>query len=91
MLLLWKHCLLTAQTGKIIRLRSTISCIPITALSNITYCPSMHLFQISMSTYPTMEIFLKLVPTPMEATSAHVSMVMHFTLIIDHAMVCQAQ
>ena len=44
-----------------------------------------------MSVYPTMEIVLKLVPTPMEATSAHVSLVMHFTSIIDHAMVCQAQ
>ena len=50
MLLLWKHCLFTAQTslfGIILCLRSTISCIPITALSKITYlqyCPSMHLF-----------------------------------------------
>ena len=34
------------------------------------------IFQISMSVYPTMEIVHKLVPTPMEATSAHVDLVM---------------
>ena len=33
-----------------------------------------------------MEIALKYVPTPMEATSAHVNLVMHLVLITDHAM-----
>ena len=40
-----------------------------------------------MSVYPTMEIVHKLVPIPMEATSAHVDLVMLYMQITILAMV----
>ena len=40
-----------------------------------------------MSVYPTMEIVLKLVPTPMEATSAHANLVTSWRQITNLAMV----
>ena len=59
------------------------------SLQNLIVYPSpLFAFpQIAMSVYPTMEIVYKLVPTLMEAISAHVSLLMHEKVITNLAMV----